>query len=196
VLDEVGPKKRGRKRKERKWTKDPTAPKKAVTPYILFGKAVREEVTRYLRETTASVKPTEIMREISQRWGKLSAEEKQPFEEEAAKDKIRYDTEKKAWQQSRPEDKIHKKPKLKEDTETEKQALMIRARGEELFDRIVLNLPITMKQLQKKFQTKRDDPRAISEVILLPNIRLRDSEDLATLTNESLIEVVFQEDMA
>lgn len=196
---EDGPKKRGRKRKERKWTKDPTAPKKAMTPYIVFGKHVRENVTAYLKDQNAAAKPTEIMREISERWAKLTPEDRHQYEIEAQKDKDRYEMEKKQWMEAQGEQRTTiKKAKLatSEPVRTDAAArkhFLVRARGEgDLYDKVFVTHPINYKNLCKRIQSKRGDQRAIVELICLPNHRVRDQDDIDTLNDGQHLEVVFE----
>lgn len=201
LAPEDGPKKRGRKRKERKWTKDPTAPKKAMTPYIVFGKHVREAVTAYLKEQNAAAKPTEIMREISERWGKLTPEHRQQYEIEAQKDKDRYEMEKKQWMEAQGEQRTTiKKAKLPSATEAARadvpatrRNFLVRARGEsDIYDKVFFTQPVTFKNLVRKIQQKRGDNRNIIEIICLPNHRVRDQDDVDSLNDGQHLEVVFE----
>lgn len=199
---EEGPKKRGRKRKERKWTKDPTAPKKAMTPYIVFGKHVREAVTNYLKEQNAAAKPTEIMREISERWGKLTPEHRTQYEHEAQKDKERYEIEKKQWMEAQGDQRTTiKKAKIPSNSESAARSeapaarrhFFVRARGEsEIYDKVFVSQPVTYKTLLKKIQQKRSDNRTIIELICLPNHRVRDQDDIDSLIDGQHLEVCFE----
>lgn len=188
------PKRRGRKRRERKWTKDPSAPKKALTPYIVFGKAIRDEVTAFLKEQNPNTKPTEIMKEISARWTKLTAAEKAPYELDANKDRERYEEEKKRWEAENPGLKTPsvKKPKRLVE-ESERRVLKIRVRGQqdEVFDKVFIDTPFNMKALHKKIQSKLENYSPIVEIIHLPDHRVRDQDDLDSLANEATLEVVF-----
>ena len=202
---EDAPKKRGRKRKARKWSKDPAAPKKALTPYILFGKDVRESVTAELKSENPETKPTDIMREISARWQKLTAEDKLPYEAEAAKDRVRYETEKKQWLETQPEDRTTTAKKVKSSAShasasgsgdvsaaPARKTLMVRARGDgDVFDKVFLSPPFTYKNLVKRIQSKRDDHRSIIEIVCLPNHRVRDQDDVDSLTDHAVLEVTF-----
>lgn len=97
IYEEFTKRKRGRKRKYRKWTKDPNSPKKALTPYILYGKSVRAQIMEELQAKDPSKKPTDVMREISTRWHKLTPEERLPYIEQGLKEKERYQIEYSAW---------------------------------------------------------------------------------------------------
>lgn len=186
-------KRRGRKKRERKWTKDPSAPKKALTPYIVFGKSIREDVTAYLKEHNPNTKPTDILKEISVRWNKLSASEKAPFEIEASKDRARYQEEKKQWIEANPEHRTPAAKKAKLAEEPDRRVLKIRVRGQQddLFDKVFINAPFNMKALHKKIQAKLENHAPILEIIHLPDHRVRDQDDLDSLTNEAVLEVVF-----
>lgn len=86
-------KKRGRKKREKKWTKDPDAPKKALSPYIIYGQMVRPEVMRKLKETD-NCGGGNIMKYISYQWNNMSKEEKEEYEDIAKSDRERYEKEK------------------------------------------------------------------------------------------------------
>eukprot|EP00743_Colponemidia_sp_Colp-15_P001791 GILK01001955.1.p1 GENE.GILK01001955.1~~GILK01001955.1.p1 ORF type:complete len:177 (+),score=34.17 GILK01001955.1:82-612(+) len=72
--------------RRRRAKKHPKAPKRALSAYMIFGKAVRPEIIAQVGD----VHVTEIMREIGRRWGAMSEEEKQPYELKAQEDKQRY----------------------------------------------------------------------------------------------------------
>eukprot|EP00486_Rosalina_sp_Unknown_P010285 CAMPEP_0201591748 /NCGR_PEP_ID=MMETSP0190_2-20130828/189834_1 /ASSEMBLY_ACC=CAM_ASM_000263 /TAXON_ID=37353 /ORGANISM="Rosalina sp." /LENGTH=218 /DNA_ID=CAMNT_0048050209 /DNA_START=1573 /DNA_END=2229 /DNA_ORIENTATION=+ len=66
--------------------KDDKCPKRPLTSYFLYAKAVREET-----KTEFPNKPiTEIATEISKKWKLLSEEEKKPYNDEAARLKEQY----------------------------------------------------------------------------------------------------------
>ena len=69
--------------------KDPNAPKRAKSGYILFCAAVRDEV----KSENPEVKPSEIMKLLGARWKALSDGEKAPYNREAEADKKRYSAE-------------------------------------------------------------------------------------------------------
>lgn len=204
MSSEEGPKKRGRKRKERKWTKDPSAPKKAMTPYIVFGKAVRETVTAEMKVQNPAVKPTEIMREISERWGKLSVEERAPYDAEASKDKERYEAEKKAWMDGQGDQRttikkakaVSPAERTGEPSTPARKSFFVRARGEaDIYDKVLVPMPVLYKTLIKRIQAKRSENRPIVEIICLPNHRVRDQDDVDSLQEGQHLEVAFEGDI-
>jgi len=66
--------------------KDPNMPKRSASSYFLFGNSVRKQI----KEENPDLKVTEIAKLIGERWGKLSEEEKKPFNEQAVKLKSEY----------------------------------------------------------------------------------------------------------
>lgn len=72
---------KGRSKKER------TGPKKPVNAYMYFGQVTREKLKN-------TVDPKDMMSEIAKKWKELSPDQKRPFEEQAKKDKERYENEK------------------------------------------------------------------------------------------------------
>merc|ERR1719447_2373129 len=74
------------KRKKKKKVKDPNAPKRPITAYFFFAADKRPEIRAQHPEYTI----TEVASQIGQKWRSLDDEDKQPYEEKAAKDKDRY----------------------------------------------------------------------------------------------------------
>lgn len=93
--DEEGGKKK-RQKKEKK-EKDPNAPKGATTSYMLFSNEIRSSVKA--ENPGASV--TELSKLIGAKWREMTAEEKEPYEEKARKDKQRFIEETKAYKASK-----------------------------------------------------------------------------------------------
>jgi len=77
--------KKERKPRERK-KKEREGPKKPLSAYMFFSSAKRSQV----KEKHPGWKPTEVMKHMGELWGKASADDKAPFEKQAAEDKIRY----------------------------------------------------------------------------------------------------------
>ncbi|KAG5490471.1 hypothetical protein JKF63_00591 [Porcisia hertigi] len=69
--------------KKAKKEKDPNAPKRALTAYFFFASDYRAK--------HPEIPAKQQMSEAGAAWGKLSADEKKPYEELAAKDKKRYE---------------------------------------------------------------------------------------------------------
>ena len=85
--DEPEPKK-GKKAKAKK---DPNAPKKALSAFILFSNAKRAEVTAELKAANPDMKGVaEVGKKLGEMWKALSDAEKEPFNKMAADDKERY----------------------------------------------------------------------------------------------------------
>lgn len=76
----------GATRKKKK-KKDPNAPKRPITAYFFFAGDVRPEI----RKDNPDMPITEVATLIGQRWRKLDDEDKVPYEEQASKDKVRYE---------------------------------------------------------------------------------------------------------
>lgn len=80
-VDEDGPKKKKQKKK-----KDPNAPKRAMPGFMFFSQMERENV----KKTNPGISFTDVGRVLGDKWKKMSAEEKEPYEAKARQDKIRY----------------------------------------------------------------------------------------------------------
>jgi hypothetical protein len=76
------------KKKKRK-KKDPNAPKRPSSAYICY---VNSRLDR-LRKEQPQLKMPEVMTALGAEWRGLDARSKRPFEESAAKDKVRYQNE-------------------------------------------------------------------------------------------------------
>jgi len=115
------------KRKTKRPKKDKDAPKRAKTAFIIYSSAKRPE----LKKTAPTLTFADIGRRLAEMWRGESAEEKQHFEQRAAEDKVRYDREKRAYEQTKGKDekktkekpakksKKSKKDKRKHDSESE-----------------------------------------------------------------------------
>lgn len=82
---------------EKKAKKDKNEPKRAATALSFFTKAERVRLKTEQPDLTA----IEIKKELNTRWKGLSADERAPYEDEAKKDKQRYDAELKAFKASK-----------------------------------------------------------------------------------------------
>lgn len=74
-------------------TKDPTRPKRAMTAYLAFTMKNRAKVMTSFPD----LKSTEVMKKLGMMWKEVSDEGRQQYIEIATQDKIRYETEMKAW---------------------------------------------------------------------------------------------------
>ncbi|PRQ53671.1 putative chromatin remodeling & transcriptional activation HMG family [Rosa chinensis] len=80
-VDEDGPKKKKQKKK-----KDPNAPKRAMSGFMFFSQMERENV----KKDNPGIAFTDVGRVLGDKWKKMSAEEKEPYEAKARQDKLRY----------------------------------------------------------------------------------------------------------
>ncbi|KAI3498591.1 hypothetical protein L1887_34368 [Cichorium endivia] len=76
----------GSKKRKPKKKKDPNAPKRAMSGFMFFSQLERENV----KKDIPGIAFQEIGRVLGERWNKLSAEEKEPYEAKALADKKRY----------------------------------------------------------------------------------------------------------
>ncbi|XP_057519671.1 FACT complex subunit SSRP1-like isoform X2 [Amaranthus tricolor] len=79
--DEEGSRKRKQKKK-----KDPNAPKKAMSGFMFFSQAERENT----KKENPGIMFTDIAKVLGEKWRNMSAEEKEPYEAKARADKKRY----------------------------------------------------------------------------------------------------------
>ena len=90
---EVEKPKKGKKEKEKKEKKekDDKLKKKRVSGYILFQKAMREDVVQTLKdaleEADAKVKQSDVMSELGKMWKALDDEEREEWNDKAAEQK-------------------------------------------------------------------------------------------------------------
>ena len=77
------------KAKPKKPTKDPNAPKRALSSFLAFSGELRPKINAEMPE----LKLTEVATELGRRWKALSDGEKQPYVDMAKKDKERYEAE-------------------------------------------------------------------------------------------------------
>jgi hypothetical protein len=92
-LDDLMPtpkrQKKKSKAKPKKPTKDPNAPKRALSSFLAFSGELRPKINAEMPE----LKLTEVATELGRRWKALSDGEKQPYVDMAKKDKERYEAE-------------------------------------------------------------------------------------------------------
>jgi hypothetical protein len=90
-------KKEKKEKKEQKEKKDDKPNKKRVSGYILFQKAMREDVVQTLKdaleEADAKVKPSDVMSELGKMWKALDDEEREEWNDKAAEQKASSDEE-------------------------------------------------------------------------------------------------------
>ena len=83
----------GKKAKKAKKEKDENAPKAALTAFFCYANEVRPKI----RKDKPELKMVEVSKAISAMWNKLSEKEKEPYVAMAAKDKERYEAQKKEY---------------------------------------------------------------------------------------------------
>ena len=128
----------GKKKKRARWKKPKDKPNRPLSAYNLFFQAQRVEMLgdsapnanavvragkRIHRKTHGKIGFAEMARVIGQKWKSLPADEKQPFEEQAAKEKKRYATELENW-------KEEQKRKAAASKKSAKQAARLKAEME------------------------------------------------------------------
>ncbi|CAO0800166.1 unnamed protein product [Mucor circinelloides] len=81
------------KPKKKKAEKDPNAPKRNLSSYMLYSQSVRPDVVKQ----NPTVRPVDIAKIIGEKWNALTDKEKQPFVKAAEKEKARFDKETKSY---------------------------------------------------------------------------------------------------
>ncbi|CAE7204448.1 unnamed protein product [Rhizoctonia solani] len=79
-------KKRGRVPKEGKRVKDPNAPKRPATSYIMFQNDIRDE----LRQKHPNLPYKELLGKVSEAWGKLGEDQKKAYQNVADSNMAKY----------------------------------------------------------------------------------------------------------
>jgi hypothetical protein len=109
------------KKRKTKKKKDPNAPKRGMSGYMFFCKANRAAVKEGLPETATL---GEIGKAMGLKWKDTSEEDRKPYEDEAAADKERYQTEMSSYEPPSSDDEGgKKKKKRKKDPNAPKKAL-------------------------------------------------------------------------
>ncbi|CAK9322642.1 unnamed protein product [Citrullus colocynthis] len=88
----------GSKKKKQKKKKDPNAPKRAISGFMFFSKMERENI----KKSNPGISFTELGRVLGDKWNKMSAEEKEPYESKARDDKKRYKEEISGYKNPQP----------------------------------------------------------------------------------------------
>ncbi|KAK1312914.1 FACT complex subunit SSRP1 [Acorus calamus] len=88
----------GSKKKKPKKKKDPNAPKRAMSAFMMFSNSEREN----LKKTNPGLSFTDVGRALGEKWKKMTASEKEPFEAMASADKKRYKDEMAGYDKSAP----------------------------------------------------------------------------------------------
>lgn len=80
-------------KKKHKKKKDPNAPKRPITAFIQFSNKMRDTAKERLTSEGSEATPKDVVRKLGEMWKALSEEQKKPYNDEAKKDKDRYDAE-------------------------------------------------------------------------------------------------------
>nr|DAD31171.1 TPA_asm: hypothetical protein HUJ06_010022 [Nelumbo nucifera] len=80
------PKEGDEKKRKQKRKKDPNAPKRAMSGFFHFSQSERDNI----KKTNPGISSTDVARALGDKWKKMSAAEKEPFEAMARDDKKRY----------------------------------------------------------------------------------------------------------
>ncbi|KAF8169512.1 high mobility group box domain-containing protein [Pholiota molesta] len=96
ATDDDGPKKRKRNTKP----KDPNAPKRPASSYILFQNEVRKE----LKEQNPNLSNSDLLGLISEQWKQMSDEQKETYNQAMKTAKAQYSAEKQAYDARTPEE--------------------------------------------------------------------------------------------
>ncbi|THG15340.1 hypothetical protein TEA_005317 [Camellia sinensis var. sinensis] len=91
--DEDGSKKRKQKKK-----KDPNAPKRALSGFMFFSQSERENI----KKINPGIAFTDVGRVLGDKWKKMTAAEKEPYEAKAQADKKRYKDEISGYKNPQP----------------------------------------------------------------------------------------------
>eukprot|EP00039_Didymoeca_costata_P017955 m.331504 g.331504 ORF g.331504 m.331504 type:complete len:127 (+) comp16746_c0_seq1:159-539(+) len=94
-----GAKGKGAAKKQRK-KKDPNAPKRGMSAFMIYANEVRAEV----KEDHPGIGFGELGKKLGELWRGLSDSEKKPYQNKAAKDKERYMAEKAAYEAKKSEE--------------------------------------------------------------------------------------------
>ncbi|KAI7897133.1 high mobility group box domain-containing protein [Mucor mucedo] len=78
-----------KKKKKKKMEKDPNAPKRNLSSYMLYSQAVRPATVAQHPD----LKAVDIAKLIGDKWNALTDKEKQPYVKQAEKEKARFDKE-------------------------------------------------------------------------------------------------------
>jgi hypothetical protein len=108
----------GKKEKTKRTKKDKDAPKRALTAYLFYSNAVRDQV----KAANPGIQFGEVAQKISGQWKSITASEKSKYDKLAEKDKERYEKEKAAYEKAggKSSSKASKKSK-KEESEEENE---------------------------------------------------------------------------
>ncbi|KAJ4707499.1 FACT complex subunit SSRP1 [Melia azedarach] len=87
----------GKKKKQKK-KKDPNAPKRAMSGFMFFSQMERENI----KKSNPGIAFTDVAKVLGEKWTKMSAEEREPYEAKARADKKRYKDEITGYKNPKP----------------------------------------------------------------------------------------------
>merc|ERR1712154_422631 len=126
--------------------KDEKCPKRPLTSYFLYAKAVREKTKQEFPEMAI----TDIAKEISKKWKVLTEDEKQPFNDEAARLKEQYKADMSEYNGSSSQIEFKKKLEWKMECDQRKQAAKDKAHKKRVM------MKAKQQQKSKKLQKKKN----------------------------------------
>ncbi|XP_044468875.1 FACT complex subunit SSRP1-like [Mangifera indica] len=88
------------KKKKQKKKKDPNAPKRAMSGFMFFSQMERENI----KKSNPGIAFTDVGRVLGDKWKKMTADEKEPYEAKARADKKRYKDEVSGYKNPKPMD--------------------------------------------------------------------------------------------
>jgi len=151
-------KKIDKEKKERtRRKKDPNAPKRARSAYIIYCTKHRAA----MKEENPDAKPSEIMAKLGEQWKTLSDDEKVPYQGEASTDKERYATEMKTYVPSEESPVKETKSKKGKKNGKEKKSRVSKKRSKK--DPDAPKRPMSAYIIftnAKREQTKKNNPNA------------------------------------
>ncbi|KAI9449483.1 hypothetical protein BJY52DRAFT_248049 [Lactarius psammicola] len=86
-----------KRRVSNKKIKDPDAPKRAASSYLFFQNDLRQE----LRKQHPDISAAEVMTRVSKQWAEMTREQKAPYERLQAEAKLKWEAEKRAYDERR-----------------------------------------------------------------------------------------------
>lgn len=117
-------------KKKKKADKDPNAPKRNLSSYMLFSQAIRPATV----EEHPDLKAVDVAKLIGEKWNALSDKEKLPYVKQAEKEKARFDKETAAYKASLGQEETHQevKPSHKRKVVAEEPELKKKSKKDEV----------------------------------------------------------------
>ncbi|KAI8067441.1 high mobility group box domain-containing protein [Thamnidium elegans] len=131
-------------KKKKKADKDPNAPKRNLSSYMLYSQAVRPSTV----EKHPDLKAVDIAKLIGEKWNALSDKEKHPYIKQAEKEKARFDKETSTYKASLGEEE---KPSQKRKVVVEEPEVKKKSKKDES----TTEVPTTEVPTKKKSSHKK-----------------------------------------